>query len=67
MHLFLNVLSQLSSHTFSDDIEFLDVLHADIQMKISHARSDDLIYTVMMIKLSVNFKEYLKNSYIRNH
>ena len=67
MHLVLNVLSQFSSHAFLNDIESLDVLHADTQTEVSHARSDNLIYTVMMIELSVNFKECLKDDYIRNH
>ena len=67
MHLILNVLSQFSSHAFSNDIESLDVLHADTQTEVSHARLNNLIYTIMMIKLLTDFKEYLKDDYIRNH
>ena len=67
MHLVSDVLSQLSSHAFLNDIESLDVLHTDTQMKVSHVRLNNLIYTVMMIKLLINFKKHLKNDYIRNH
>ena len=67
MHLILNVLSWFSSHAFLNDIESLDVLHTDIQMKVSHIRLNELIYTIMMIELSADFKKHLKNSYIKNH
>ena len=67
MHLVSNVLSQLSSHAFSDDIESLDALHTDTQTEVSHTRPDNLIYTVTMIKLLTDFKKHLKNSYIKDH
>ena len=67
MHLVSDVLSWFSNHTFLNDIEFLDVLHADTQMKVSHIRLNNFIYTVMMIELSANFKKHLKDDYIKNH
>ena len=67
MHLVSNALSQLSSHAFSDDIESLDALHTDTQMKVSHARLNNFIYTIMMIELLTDFKKHLKDDYIRNY
>ena len=67
MHLILNVLSQLSSHAFSDDIESLDALHADTQTEVSHIRLNNFIYTIMIIELLTDFKKHLKNSYIKDH
>ena len=67
MHLVSDVLSWFFSHTFLNDIESLDALHADTQTEVPHARPNDLIYTVTMVKLSADFKEHLKDDYIRDH
>ena len=51
-HLVSNILLKLSSSTFSDDINILNVLHV--------SADSESVYTVIMIELSINFKKHLK-------
>ena len=58
-HLVSDVLFRLSSSAFSDDIDILNTLHVDTDSEPA--------YTATMIELSADFKECLKDDYIRNH
>ena len=58
-HLVSDALFRLSNSAFSDDINILNVFYIDTD--------SEFVYTVIIIKLSINFKKHLKNDYIRNH
>ena len=58
-HFVFDILFKLSSSAFSDDINTFNAFHINTD--------SEFVYTVIMIELSVNFKKYLKNDYIKNH
>jgi len=58
-HLISDTLFRLSNSVFLDDINILNALYIDTD--------SEFVYTVIMIKLSTNFKKHLKNDYIKNY
>ena len=58
-HLVSDILFRLSSSAFSDDINTFNIFHVDTD--------SEFVYIIIIIKLSINFKEHLKNDYIKNH